>query len=340
MKRNENKKNRNWIGLGQELFWDRIGAEAVKHVGRGDQMKGTVHEIAHCAIKNIKSAAKVSGEFCRLTSKKNAAVVDTITTLKGKVIAREQLKDVVSPSGVRKVLKRVNSGYYRSAKIVATEESVKKLMGKSGKKIYASGVSSKTTTRTADNHGVNVRNKALLQNNIADIGKQAKEAAILSAALGAMREAFSVHSAYKKGEINKKEYSKRVVKSAGKHAAKSAAKTASALMVKEGMKSVAKASGKTALRRFAGSNVVTTVAFGMVEQASDTIMYASGKIDKKQYKENTLQNAGSTGGALAGAALGASIGSVVPGVGTAIGAAVGGMIGSIGGGIGSKRFVK
>ena len=338
-KMKKSNKSRERIGLGVELFWDRIGQKSVEHVGRGDQLKGTVHEFAYCEKKNIVSIFKGYSETCVLTAKKNATVVDAVTMSRGKVISRVQLKDVISASGVKAVQKRVNSGYYRSAKIVATYESAKKLARNSNKKIYSSGISSKTTNRVADNQGVNVRSKDILKTNVQDIGAQAASAALFSTALATVSETVNHYHAYKKGTICAKEYGKRVVKHAGKQAMTSGAKTASALMIKEGIKQTAKVSGKTALKRVASSNVVTTVVFGIVEQSVDTFSYMNGNIDKKAYKKRSVQNAGSTGGAAAGAALGASIGSIVPGAGTAIGAVIGGIAGSLSGSWGAGKLV-
>ncbi len=336
---NRKRKQSTLFGLGEELYWDHIGQKAAKHVGRGDQLKGTVHEFAHCENKNLISTLKGLGEKCMLTAKKNAKVVDVVTLKKGKVIAREQLKDVVSKSGARDVTERIKKGSYRSAKIVTTKEGARLLTGKSGKKILSSGISSKTTTRVAHNQGANVRSKDYLKTNAQDIGGSAANAAAVSALFALVSETFGSYDAYKKGEISGAQYGKRITKSGAGQAVKSGIKTASALAIKEGTKQIAKASGKTALKRMAGGTFVTTIAFGIVEQASDTIAYASGKIDKKTYKKNSAHTAGSTGGAAAGAAAGAAIGSVVPGAGTVIGATLGGILGSIGGGWGAGKLV-
>lgn len=338
-KKTQKKRKDNKIAMGMEFYWDRIGELAVKHVGRGDQLKGTVHEMAYCVKRNFESFVRLSGEQCRLTASKNAKVVDVVIQQGTKITERIQLKDVISKSGVRKVIHRSNSGYYRSAKIVATRESTEKLVRNSRKAVSSSGISSKTTTRVADNHGAGVRDKTLMKSNIQDIGTQAGYAAALTAVVSAACELKDAYGSYKKGKISGKQYTSRVIQSGSKNAAKAAVKTASALAIKEGVKQAAKATGKTAMKRVAGSNAVTAVAFGIVEQMGDTILYASGKIDKRTYHKNTLENAGSTGGAVAGAATGAAIGSVVPVVGTAVGAMVGGMIGSIGGGMGLKRLV-
>jgi hypothetical protein len=341
MKRTHNKRNSNHaniFGMGMELFWDRIGDEAVKHVGRGDQIKGTIHEMAHCTLKNIQSAAKVTGEVCHLTKQKNAPVVDAVIMRNGKTIGREQLKDVTSRSGIRSVVRRIQSGYYRSAKLVATRESAKMLSGKTKKPIHSSGISSKTTQRAADNQGANVRDNSLLQNNLSDIGNHAKNAALFSMIFGATTQAVSRYKHYKSGEINRTDYAKSIITHAGKQGAKSATKTGAALLAKEGLKVFAKKTGQGALRRLAGSNAGTTIVFGLVEQAGDTIKLASGKINARTYKNNSVRNAGSTGGAQAGTAIGASNGSAVPNNGTAIGAAVGGVIGSLGGSFGAKKL--
>jgi len=335
-----NRKSVERIGLAGELFLDGTGEVAVKRAGRGDQLKGIVHEVIHCEKKNIASMLRGAGERCKLTQKSNAVVVDTVTVKNGKVISREQLKDLVSKSGIDKAAKRIRNGEYRSAKIVATTESVEKLAAKAGgKKIHSSGISSKTTTRIADNKGANVRSRNLLASNMTDIGHQAAGSAVTTALLSAAGECIDSYGDYRKGRIGHSQYAGRIARTAGTQAAKSGIKTASALALKEGAKQAAKASGKTALKRVMGSNAVTAVAFGIVEQAADTIAYANGSIDKQTYKKNTARNAGSTGGAIGGAVAGAAVGSIVPVVGTAVGAAIGGMLGSIGGGFGASKLV-
>ena len=338
MRRKENKKNSNTFGLGLEMYWDCIGESAVEHVGRGDQLKGTVHEIAYCAKRNLKSMATFSDEICKLTSSKNAKVVDVLISKNNKITERLQLKDVVSDSGVRSVVNRTNSGYYRSAKMVGTKESVSKLAEKSTKQILSSGISSKTTNRIADNHGANVRDKALLRGNMQDIGMQAGSSALFAAALSVAGETVGSYRDYRHGHISGGEYAGRILKTTGTNAAKSALKTSSALALKEGTKQLAKVAGKSTFKRVVGSNGFTAVAFGIVEQAGDTVMYMSGRIDRETYKSNSIQNVGSTGGAVAGAAAGAAMGSIIPGPGTVIGATIGGIVGSIGGGHGLKKL--
>ena len=338
MKRKHNKNNINTFGMGLEMYWDRIGESAVRHVGRGDQLKGTVHEVAYCTKRNLKSLVTFSDEVCKLTSSKNAKVVDAIISKNNKITERLQLKDVVSESGVRSVVNRTNNGYYRSAKIIGTKESTTKLAKKSTKRIISSGISSKTNNRIADNQGVNVRDKALLSGNMQDIGMQAGSSALFAAALSVAGETVGSYHDYKYGHISGGEYAGRIIKTTGTNAAKSALKTSSALALKEGTKQLAKAVGKSSLKRVAGSNAFTAVVFGVVEQVGDTAMYMSGHIDSKTYKSNSIQNVGSTGGAVAGAAAGAAMGSIIPGAGTVIGATIGGIVGSIGGGHGLKKL--
>ncbi|MEM6767761.1 MAG: glycine zipper domain-containing protein [Bacteroidota bacterium] len=140
------------------------------------------------------------------------------------------------------------------------------------------------------------------------------------------------------GKINGSEYVAKVVGKGVKTATYSGSKTAAALSIKEVAKFVTNKLGKETLKRFARSNTMTAVAFGMVDQGVDTFKYMRGDIGAKQYKVSTLQNVGSAGGAVGGAATGAALGSAVPGLGTVLGAAIGTMLGSYGGSIMGKSL--
>jgi hypothetical protein len=127
-----------------------------------------------------------------------------------------------------------------------------------------------------------------------------------------------------------KELLKAGAKATGSEALKSLSKEASKTVLKEG----AKVFGKEGAKTLARGNVVTALAVGLLEQTKDTVMYASGEIDGKEYGRRSAGNAVSTGGSIGGMAAGAAIGTaILPVVGTAIGGFIGGIIGSVGGGI-------
>jgi len=104
------------------------------------------------------------------------------------------------------------------------------------------------------------------------------------------------------------------------------------LVIKEGGKQIAKKVGKESIKKMAGSNVGTAIAFGVVEQGLHTFKLMKGDLDANEYFGKTAENIGGTGGALAGAFGGAAIGTTIfPIVGSAIGAVVGSIAGGISG---------
>lgn len=318
-------------GVIPELYLDAAAQEAVARVGAGPQLKGTIHEVMFRDGRNLSADGLMNGKTFKLTASTNARAVDVVAIKDGRVAGRFQLKDVTSKSGISDVAKRVERGDYRSAKLVGTEETSANYKAHGGDKpMQSSNVSSTRTTRAADNAGADVPNKDLLKNNLQDIGKCSVAAVGVGAAVGALVEAKRSWSEYSDGQIDGLDYAGRIGKSAAETGVGAGARTVVALGVKEASKQIAARAGLEAVRRVAGSNVGTAVAFTAVEQAWDTVRLARGQIDVSQYGEKTVQNAGSSGGALGGALGGAAIGTALfPGVGTAIG----GLIGGIGGGI-------
>lgn len=327
------------IGQVQETYWDMVANEARNRVGEQTQIKGTIHEIVLRDKMNLSPKSILSGDRTILTRSKHSTTVDLTTINNGKIVARYQAKDVVSRRGVEKLVKQSSSGKYRTAKLIGTEETKTLYDLKrpaNGKEMHSSGISSRSTTRAADNTGAKIRGGDILTNNLKDIAGQAGNSAIFSGILSGGYEAVSGISDYKNGSITGTEYAGRVAKTTIAVAATSGAKTAVALGMKEGGKVVAKRISSEAAKKLAGSNVATAVAFGLVDQVVETARFINGSIDGKEYGSRTVQNVTGTGGALGGAALGASIGSVVPILGTA----VGGVIGAIAGGLGGSSIGK
>lgn len=126
------------------------------------------------------------------------------------------------------------------------------------------------------------------------------------------------------GNIDSKEFMVKVVQRGAESAAKSGAKTMAALSLKEAAKVVGKKLGKDIVKRI-GPHTFTAIAYGIVEQGTDTYLYVSGKIQVKEYKVNTAQNVGSVGGA----AVGAVLGSAIPVAGSLLGGMLGGYWGAI-----------
>lgn len=163
-----------------------------------------------------------------------------------------------------------------------------------------------------------------------DISLQACTSAFISGMDSMMKEGAKSFDDFRSGKIDEKQYTYRVVSKGTQGAFKSGAKTVTALSLKEGVKVVSKRFGGEMLKRFARSNAMTAIAYGIVDQGADTIGFYGGTLSEKDYKINTVENVGRTGGAISGAAAGAMLGSVVPGLGTGAGALIGGMMGMLG----------
>ena len=317
----------------RETAWDYLAQEAVRRAGKGPQLKGIIHELAIRERSNLTREGLLSGVRTNVTRSPIARTVDLVTTRDGRVIARMQAKDCISNACVRKVQGRVAAGQYRTASLVGTRETVDKFRSAGvTKNVRSSGVSSRSTTRAADNVGANVPNNKLLLNNVLDIAGCAGRAGATGVLLGAGSEAWGSFRELRTGKISGTKYAQRVVVTGVKVALDSTFRTTIALGTKEATKAVARTIGAQGLRRFAGSNPGTAVAFGFAEQTISTFQLLSGKIDGREYGTRTVQTAGSTGGAIGGAAAGAVVGSVIPIVGTVAGAVVGGIAGSLAGG--------
>lgn len=284
--------------------------------------------------RNLSPQALIEGRRAQLVRSPTARTVDVVTLDRnGRVVERLQVKDLTSDRGVRDLAERVREGRYRSAKLVGTDETAF-AWGRRGspKAMERSGISSDATTRAADNAGSRVRSKDLLASNARDVARCAAGAAALGAVAGGVGEAVGAYGALRDGEIDGVEYAKRVAVGTASGAVGAGGRTAAALALKEGAKQATARGGAEALRRAAGSNAGTAVAFAAVEQAIDTVRLVRGDIDGGEYGARTCGTVGTAGGAYAGAMAGAAVGSAVPVVGTAIGAAIGGLIGALGGG--------
>ncbi len=317
----------------RETAWDYVGQEAVRRVGRGSQLKGVIHEIAIREKLNVTPGALLSGKETNLTRSANAKTVDLVTTRNGRVVGRLQAKDCISDTCARDVQARVAKGQYRTARLVGTPETVEKFRT-SGvtKTVRSSGISSRSTTRAADNAGAKVPNRDLLLNNALDIAGCVGKAGVTGAALGAGAEALRSFPELCAGEIEGGEYFERIASSGTKATVDTVVRTTMALGAKEAGKAAARSVGAEGIKRVAGSNPGTAAAFGLAEQAINTFQLLSGEIDGQEYGVRSVQTVGSTGGAIGGAAAGAAIGSLIPGPGTMAGAVIGAIAGSIGGG--------
>ena len=259
--------------------------------------------------------------------------MDLVTTQNRRVVERIQAKDCISDACAKKVQGRVAAGQYRTARLVGTRETAEKLRAAGiAKKVRSSGVSSRSTTRAADNAGAKVPNNSLLLNNAMDIAGCAGKAGVTGGVLGAGAEALGSLKALRAGRIDGAEYAQRVVVTGAKATVDSTVRTTMALGAKEAAKAVARRAERRGSNGSPAPTPGTAVAFGFAEQMVNTAHLIGGKIDGHEYGIRSVQTVGSTGGAIGGAAAGAAIASVIPGLGTVVGAVVGGLSGAIGGG--------
>ena len=123
---------------------------------------------------------------------------------------------------------------------------------KSTKRILSSGISSKTTNRIADNHGANVRDKALLRGNMQDIGMQAGSSALFAAALSVAGETVGSYRDYRHGHISGGEYAGRILKTTGTSAAKISTENLFGTCIERGYKTAGKSCGEKYLQTCSG----------------------------------------------------------------------------------------
>lgn len=169
------------------------------------------------------------------------------------------------------------------------------------------------------------------------IAHQGVVAGVAGAMAGFTAEALRSYGPVKRGELPAGEYALKIAHSGARAGVAMGGRALGAFSLQELAKSAAKRVGSVGLKRVAGSNVATGVAFATVEQTIDTVHLARGTIDGPEYGKRTFQTAGATGGALGGIAVGAALGSIVPIIGTGVGAVVGGIVGGAGGGIGGRH---
>ena len=321
------------INAGNEHYLDCVGREALDRAGNCSQLKGVAHEILfrdklNTDIKNI-----MDGKTAVLTKNPTAHAVDLVQMKDGRCTDRFQLKDTTSERGVNDTLSRNRSHQYRSTKLMGTKETTQKYNSRirSGDKTMKStGISSNRTGRIADNAGVKCRDKNTFVNNMKDIGSSALDSFGVGAGIAGVTTAVNNFSRYQNGEISGSEFVGEIVVNSAKSASKSAVKTATALTLKESGKALGKSIGSESMRKLAGSNVGTAVAFAAVDIGYNAIQCARGEISGSEFAKSTATTAagaaGGYGGALGGAALGSAI---CPGIGTAIGGLIGGVCGSI-----------
>ncbi len=116
--------------------------------------KGIAFEVMYCDKKNLENLFKPDHPVTQFTKSPVAETVDLVTMTGNKVDEFIQCKDVLSNSGINKVLCQAKNGKYRNAKLVGTSETAKFYNQKAAengisKKMIDSGISSADTNRIA-----------------------------------------------------------------------------------------------------------------------------------------------------------------------------------------------
>lgn len=154
--------------------------------------------------------------------------------------------------------------------------------------------------------------------------------ALISGLGGIVNEVQMHYDAFSRGEISGTEYAAKVAEASSKRATFSGGKAVAAFSLQEVIKAMGDKWGKEFFKQFARSNVMTMMAFGAIDQTIDTYKFKTGALDLRNYKVNSVENAGSVTGALVGGAAGALAGTFLP-IGMFWGATLGSYLGSSGG---------
>lgn len=238
---------------------------AMERAGNNPHLKGHIQEVM---VKDLRNLGNVfNGRTTELTRSTTARAVDLVTKEGGKVVERLQVKDVVSQSGVDKIVKQVAEGKYRTVKLVGSPETAERVnaaLAKAGqtKRMVSSGVSTDTTTRLAQQAG------ATGSGSLGSaIGNAAKSGGAAGAMVGAGIEAVRSVTDWADGRCDGAEALGSVAKAGAKGyvtgAASSAAATAGGAMVASGLATVGAGAGLTAVATVAAP-VVAAVAVGYV----------------------------------------------------------------------------
>jgi hypothetical protein len=157
-----------------------------------------------------------------------------------------------------------------------------------------------------------------------EIALNACTAAVSSGLQGMMKAGEEHYADWQAGSLGTGEYVRRVAERGATEGVRGGARSAIALSMSEiARRQIVRRWGRIAAGRLGRYHVVSSVAYGVVDQGIHTWQLMRGQIDERQYKVSTAENLGATGGAISGAAAGAVIGSAVPGLGTAAGALIG-----------------
>lgn len=151
----KNKTTKSAIAV-QTGYEGKVIREALLRAGKNPHLKGHIHELLLRDRLNLRPEALLNGERASLVRAPNARAVDLVIKRGGKVIQRIQAKD--TPMSISKTLRQMQSGHYRSARVLGTDETVRAFGGKAVKAackkgMQPSGVSSRYTESLAQRAG-------------------------------------------------------------------------------------------------------------------------------------------------------------------------------------------
>ena len=213
----EKKNNHNHAGtataMARKAYESKVGIEAVKRVGKNQNLKGVVHEILYRDAQNINPTNVLKGAKATL-SKSTTAVRDDVLLMKGgQVIGRSQLKDTAN--SITKTVKQVSNKKYVGTKLVGTSETTKAFNEavKKGtdvtQKMTSSNISSVDTSRiAAETIGKNAASKVTKES----LKKVAGSSGVVGGVISGGIEAVSAGMDLYDGKIDGEEFAGRVVK--------------------------------------------------------------------------------------------------------------------------------
>lgn len=137
----------------QNVYEGTVNARVVERVGNlpTSQRKGIAHEIIYANKLNV---TRPDLGVTKLSANTNAIRDDLVSIKDGVVKHRAQLKDTISPAGVKKTLNQGASGKYSGTNLMGTKETTE-LYNEAAKytsaqKMSSTGISSKDTSRIVE----------------------------------------------------------------------------------------------------------------------------------------------------------------------------------------------
>lgn len=222
----------------RQAFEGKAGVEAAARAGRNPQLKGIVHEALTKDLYNASPARLVDGTRKVFSASTTAVRDDLLTMQAGKVVGREQLKDVIG--GINKTVDQVRTGHYAGTRLMGTPETVRaynaaveKLAGKGvqvTQKMSSTGISSADTARIATQTIGSSAGKL----TAAQLGKLAGSSGAAGAVFSAGIEVVSSGVKLANGEIDVGEFAGNVAHEAVGGGLSAAAGSAAATVVSAG----------------------------------------------------------------------------------------------------------